>query len=671
MTKKPRKKACQWPAKDDEKLVNCVSQLKKTPNVDFGRTWQRWRLNDEKTAKQCRERWNRKLDPKFKQPSTFPFTDEDDQHIMTQFKMLGHHWVKIGAPIHRSGPMVKARHRKLRLSLFQNLRKQKGPRSGLSPHSAVPAQSMASYIISSSTSTTTSTTSGYVAAPPIQPFHTTTGPAAQPLATAGPAQLLASQPREWHTAAVKPASLSAVPIQPNQAIQATQILPGCEYRAANEARSPARERIQKPHASPVLTCIKHPISRQLFPDNTMPLGNTVNHVAGNGNPNSALGISMHGRVSNANTAMTLSLQTAPLHPAVADLKNQTTLKAGGAESPSKSRKSKPSTVLHKRPLKKKKPGTLDMAAHAEAAAEGMSQAATMLRKLAMEAAAGEINPSEELDNEPGVNPWFRWALVKAIQGLVPNPSPASVALIQGLVPTPLPASVAPDAPVTSGLRPANDLGRQPQPQPPPPPLARPPSYSSDSEAEPTVLNVQVPHTALNVQVPHTALNVQVPHTFELSSPVHHPEHGLFEPMYGKTIPASKQAHGVFSFGKMGQFPSLRSNSLMADGPPVTQLAREGESFSSLIVSSLMDMEPLPAGGWGPFDPDPIRSTSDSSVGPLELRSCNSSPTLRPQTLEQRKNSISFTAFDMEDEMATLPLPPISRCASFSMDGMFS
>eukprot|EP00808_Paulinella_micropora_P004748 g51538.t1 len=124
-----RKTASQWTDKEDEIMIDYVSiLLEDSNNKDkWGRSrfkigiWEkvsRTLYDGDKTAKQCRERWNRYLDPRFRRPQAYPFSAPEDSYIMQEYNMVGPRWAEIGEPISRSGAIVKNRFDVLRNRMF-------------------------------------------------------------------------------------------------------------------------------------------------------------------------------------------------------------------------------------------------------------------------------------------------------------------------------------------------------------------------------------------------------------------------------------------------------------------------------------------------------------------------------------------------------------------------
>eukprot|EP00808_Paulinella_micropora_P021533 g38845.t1 len=411
--RKPRKKACQWLAEEDEKILNCVNELKKHPKhrnaedpaadgderlkIGFWKDLAMLAFQDSKNAKQCRERWNRKLDPRFKQPEVHPFSEEQDQHILSQFRAIGPRWVRIGAPILRSGPMVKTRYRKLKLIMFQVTARfstmfftinffsatcwcatmqatRRGPPpapgqlSGLSSSASQPAQRVASAIAISTSSSSYISNS---ASSSVSSSSLTSSSVRTPVfalgSCSGPVQPAASDGVKFSSSSVLPR-----PVQPlgGAASESTYKFP------AAEARSPVRTEMETPQFSPAFRSPTAKVACQLFPEE---LQNTA---------------------ANAFERYSELVEAAMVNRAVA------------MKSP-KSRKSKSMTVTQQRPLKQiktgsldvalhavgdRQTGSLDVALHAVAAAEGMTKAASWMRKLA-KVIAEEIDPQEAYGNE--------------------------------------------------------------------------------------------------------------------------------------------------------------------------------------------------------------------------------------------------------------------------------
>eukprot|EP00808_Paulinella_micropora_P014989 g81909.t1 len=141
---RPRKMASPWTKMEDQMMINYVPVLLEDANykdklrrnrfkVGFwekvssirSRSWTFASIGSpgtlydgERTAKQCRERWNRCLDPRFRRPTAYPFSAQEDRYIMQECNTLRPRWVEIGEPISRSGAMVKNRFDVLRNRMF-------------------------------------------------------------------------------------------------------------------------------------------------------------------------------------------------------------------------------------------------------------------------------------------------------------------------------------------------------------------------------------------------------------------------------------------------------------------------------------------------------------------------------------------------------------------------
>lgn len=98
---------------EDEKLAGIVEKL-------GGKGWTKIaRRMRNKTAKQCRERWQNYLNPRLQFRD---WNSEDDKLLMKQFRIIGPHWTAIGASFpNRSVNSIRNRWIKLSRSHLYDL----------------------------------------------------------------------------------------------------------------------------------------------------------------------------------------------------------------------------------------------------------------------------------------------------------------------------------------------------------------------------------------------------------------------------------------------------------------------------------------------------------------------------------------------------------------------
>lgn len=84
-----------WTQQEDEQLTNAVAQLGTKKWTDIAK------FVPTRTSKQCRERWNHRLDPSIKHD---PFEPWEDQIILDRQKEIGNRWAIIAQQLPGRSP---------------------------------------------------------------------------------------------------------------------------------------------------------------------------------------------------------------------------------------------------------------------------------------------------------------------------------------------------------------------------------------------------------------------------------------------------------------------------------------------------------------------------------------------------------------------------------------
>lgn len=101
-----------WSVEEDQVIIDCINEVRNKDCSIFGskfdlhftscnQGFSKWsdigkKIPNERTGKQCRERWFNHLDPQLKKE---PWTDEEDQALIEAQKRLGNSWTRIATEL--------------------------------------------------------------------------------------------------------------------------------------------------------------------------------------------------------------------------------------------------------------------------------------------------------------------------------------------------------------------------------------------------------------------------------------------------------------------------------------------------------------------------------------------------------------------------------------------